>query len=162
MGKKIREELTEGLEIKYGEKISGLVEQNAEQVLLIQKHKDEIAQLKHLASAQESYLAAVRHRWSLENKDNLRAEIQSLKDELETTKKENADLAHQLMCRDELVQQLGSELTTLEGELKKQAGGFAEEKRAYEERLRGLRLEMRQQQDQFKEHLAGYEARFAE
>lgn len=160
--RKIREELTEKLEVKYGDKINSLVEQNAEGVLLVQKHKDEIAQLKHLATAQETYLSAVRHRWGLEHKEKLRAEIQVLKEELDSAKKENADLAHQLMCRDELVAQLGSELSALEGELKKQAGGFAEEKRAYDERLRGLRLEMRQQQDQFKEHLAEYEASFAE
>lgn len=160
--RKIREELTEKLEVKYGDKINSLVEQNAEGVLLVQKHKDEIAQLKHLATAQETYLSAVRHRWGLENKEKLRAEIQVLKEELDSARKENTDLSHQLMCRDELVAQLGSELSALEGELKKQAGGFAEEKRAYDERLRGLRLEMRQQQDQFKEHLSEYEASFAE
>merc|ERR1711988_905590 len=66
------------------------------------------------------------------------------------------------MCRDELVAQLRAELSTLEGELKRQAGTFAEEKRAYDERLRGLRLEMRNQQDQFKEHLRNYEDKFSE
>merc|ERR1711920_1001486 len=88
--KKIREELTEKLEVKYGDKINSLVEQNAEGVLLVQKHKDEIAQLKHLVSAQETYLSAVRHRWGLENKEKLRAEIQVLKEELDTARKENA------------------------------------------------------------------------
>merc|ERR1719356_1571094 len=43
-----------------------------------------------------------------------------------------------------------------------QAANFLEEKRSYDERLRSLRLEMRQQQEQFKEHLQSYEAKFAE
>lgn len=160
--RKIREELTEKLEEKYGEKIATLRNQVADADALVQKHKEEIAQLKGLAAAQETYLAAVRHRWGLEQKEKLRAEINSLKEELEAAKHENQELSHQLMCRDELVAQLGAELEALEGELKRQAGTFAEEKRVCDERLRGLRLEMQQEQDQFKQHLQAYEEKFAE
>lgn len=160
--RKIREELTQKLEVKYGEKINALREQAAEASASVQKHKDEIAQLKGLATEQEAYLAAVRQRWGLELKEKLRIEITQLKEELESTKQENADLTHQLMCRDELVSQLRSELAALVGEQKRQADGFAEEKQGCDECIRGLRLEMQQQQDKFKEHLQLYEEKFAE
>jgi DNA repair exonuclease SbcCD ATPase subunit len=160
--RKIREELTEKLEDKYGEKIATLKKQVAEANTLVQKHADEIAQLKKLAGAQEAYLAAVRHRWGLDQRERLRSQIQQLRARAESADRENADLAHQLMCRDELVTQLGGELSALEGELKRQASSFAEEKRTYDDRLRNLRHEMRQQQDQFKDHLAKYEEDFAE
>jgi len=160
--KKIREELTETLDQKYGEKIAQLRQQAAEQSALVQKHMDEIAQLKRLASAQEVYVAAVRHRWGLETRERLRGEINTLKEEADRKQKENEDLSHQLLCRDELVAQLGSELSALENELKQQASTFAEEKRAYEERMRSLRLEMRQRQDQFGQTLHEYEEKFSE
>jgi len=160
--KKIREELTRSLEVKYGEQIAALKQQAEQSDKLVSKHKDEIAHLKGLAAAQETYLTAARHRWGLEQRERLRAEIQSLRDELESSRRETSDLSHQLMCRDELVAQLRGELHALEAELKRQAGTFAEEKRAYDERLRGLRLEMRNQQDQFKDHLRSYEERFSE
>jgi chromosome segregation ATPase len=159
---KIRKELTASLELKYGEQIAELKQQAEQCDKLVSKHQDQIAHLKSLAAAQEAYLTAARHRWGLEQREKLRAEIQSLRDELEASRREGGDLSHQLMCRDELVAQLRGELSNLEVELKKQAGTQQEEKHAYEERLRGLRLEMRQQQDQFKEHLRSYEDRFSE
>merc|ERR1712130_306822 len=61
--KKIREELTEQFEAKYGERIAELRQQSAERAAQVQKHVEEIAVLKRLSSAQETYLAAVRHRW---------------------------------------------------------------------------------------------------
>lgn len=159
---KIRIELTKSLEEKYGEQIAGL-KHNAEQCdKLVSKHKDEIAHLRGLAAAQEAYLTAARHRWGIEQRERLRAEIQTLREDLEASRRETSDLSHQLMCRDELVAQLRGELSALESELKRQANSFAEEKRQYEERLRGLRLEMRNQQDQFKEHLQSFENKFAE
>mmetsp|Transcript_102418 Transcript_102418/g.219142 ORF Transcript_102418/g.219142 Transcript_102418/m.219142 type:complete len:379 (-) Transcript_102418:71-1207(-) len=160
--RKIREELTERLEERYGERTSALREKCEEARTLVQKHKDEIVQLKSLVAAQETYLAAVRHRWGLEQKEKLRAEIEELRKELETSRGENADLAHDLVSRNELLEQLGGELSGLESELKRQAGTFAEEKRSYDERLRGLRMEMRSQQEQFKEHLRAYEEKFEE
>eukprot|EP00929_Paragymnodinium_shiwhaense_P044099 TRINITY_DN22627_c0_g1_i1.p1 TRINITY_DN22627_c0_g1~~TRINITY_DN22627_c0_g1_i1.p1 ORF type:complete len:373 (+),score=113.88 TRINITY_DN22627_c0_g1_i1:77-1195(+) len=160
--KKLREELTASLEERYGQKLAELRQQVAESSALVQKHVDEISQLKRLATAQEAYVSAVRHRWGLETKERLRAEIDSLKGEVERRKQENADLSHQLLCRDELVAQLGSELSALEGELKQQASAFAEEKRTYEEKLRSLRLEMRQQQDEFSSTLKNYEDQFNE
>lgn len=160
--KKIREELTERLEERYGERTNALKEKCEEARTLVQKHKDEIVQLKSLVAAQETYLAAVRHRWGLEQKEKLRAEIEQLREELEGARAENTDLAHDLVSRNELLEQLGGELSGLEGELKRQASSFAEEKRSYDERLRGLKMEMRSQQEQFKEHLLGYEDKFAE
>lgn len=160
--KKIREELTRSLEVKYGEQVAGLKQQAEQADKLVSKHRDEIAHLKSLAAAQEAYLTAARHRWGLEQRERLRGEITSLREEVETLRRESGDLSHQLMCRDELVAQLRAELSALEGELKSQAGTFADEKRAYDERVRALRLEMRNQQDQFKEHLRTYEERFSE
>lgn len=89
-------------------------------------------------------------------------EIQKMTDDLHRVTGENTDLAAQLLSRDELVAQLQGELSALEGELKRQASGFVEEKRGYDERIRGLRLEMNKQQDHFKEHLKQYEEKFAE
>lgn len=159
---KIREELTKNLELKYGEQIARLKQQAEQADKLVQKHRDEIAHLKGLAAAQETYLMAARHRWGTEQRERLRAEIQTLREELEGSRRETSDLSHQLMCRDELVAQLRAELSAKEMELKKQSGTFAEEKRSYDERLRNLRLEMRNQQDQFTEHLRNYEAMFSE
>jgi len=160
--RKIREELTKSLELKYGEQIAGLKQQAEQADKLVSKHRDEIAHLKGLAAAQESYLTAARHQWGLEKRERLRDQIQSLSDGLEASKRESSDLSHQLMCRDELVAQLRGELSQLEANLKRQADTFAEEKRALDDRLRGLRLEMRNQQDQFKEHLRAFEDRFSE
>lgn len=159
---KIREELTKSLELKYGEQIAGLKQQAEQADKLVSKHRDEIAHLKGLAAAQEAYLTAARHRWGTEQRERMRAEITTLREEIEASRRETSDLSHQLMCRDELVAQLRGELSQLEADLKRQAGTFAEEKRAYDERLRGLRLEMRNQQDQFKEHLRAYDERFSE
>mmetsp|Transcript_35338 Transcript_35338/g.112445 ORF Transcript_35338/g.112445 Transcript_35338/m.112445 type:complete len:375 (+) Transcript_35338:115-1239(+) len=159
---KIREELTEKLEEKYGAQVKLLREQLTEEKSQSQKYKDEIFKLKGLAAAQEAYTTAMRHRLGLDKKEELRAEIQELKQELEGMKKENADISHQLSCRDGLVSQLGAELSGLEDELKKQASGFSEEKRSYEELLRSLRQEMRQQQDHFREHLKEFEEQFEE
>jgi len=66
------------------------------------------------------------------------------------------------MCRDELVVQLRGELSMLESKLEYQANNFAEEKKEYDERIRNLRLEMKQKEDQFASHLKMYEDRFQE
>lgn len=160
--RRIRDELTERLEEKYGSIIAGLKRHAEECDRLVARHKDEIQHLKGLATAQEAYLTAVRHRWGLEQRERLLAEIQALREDLDASRRDAEDLSHQLLCRDELVAQLRNELAALEAELKRQGAAFAEEKRVYDERLRGLRLEMRQQQDQFKEHLRNYEEKFAE
>merc|ERR1712224_1143338 len=85
-----------------------------------------------------------------------------IREELEESKKVAADLNHQLMCRDELVVQLRGELSMLESKLEYQANNFAEEKKEYDERIRNLRLEMKQKEDQFTSHLKMYEDRFQE
>mmetsp|Transcript_6241 Transcript_6241/g.14931 ORF Transcript_6241/g.14931 Transcript_6241/m.14931 type:complete len:380 (+) Transcript_6241:48-1187(+) len=160
--KRIREELTAKLEEKYGDKIAAMKRQMDSYIASLAKNKEEIQQLQSLAAAQEAYLSAVRHKWGFEQKERLKAEIDSLRTELEKVSRENEDLTYQLMCRDELVTQLRGELSTLEGELKRQASSFTDEKRIYDERQRSLRLEMRQQQDVFKDHLKQYEERFSE
>lgn len=160
--RKIREQLTATLEEKYGEKIASLREQAAEAVGLVQKHRDEIAQLKKLAAAQETYLAAVRHRWGVQDKERLMAEVQRLLKELDEAKTESAELSHQLLCRDELVAQLGSELSALEETLQKQASASEQERHRLEDQLRELREEMQTQQEVFREHLSLYEERFME
>lgn len=160
--KKIREELTVQLDAQYGEKINLLRKQMAECSALVSRHKDEIAHIKGLTTAQESYLSAIRHRWGFEKKERLKDEIAKLKEELEESKKVAADLDHQLMCRDELVVQLRGELSMLESKLEYQANNFAEEKKEYDERIRNLRLEMKQKEDQFASHLKMYEDKFQE
>eukprot|EP00747_Dinoflagellata_sp_TGD_P164314 gnl/TRDRNA2_/TRDRNA2_184088_c0_seq1.p1 gnl/TRDRNA2_/TRDRNA2_184088_c0~~gnl/TRDRNA2_/TRDRNA2_184088_c0_seq1.p1 ORF type:complete len:379 (+),score=88.30 gnl/TRDRNA2_/TRDRNA2_184088_c0_seq1:104-1240(+) len=160
--KRIREELTKKLEDKYGEQMAELSRQTTEASSQVSKHRDEIAHLKGLVTAQESYLTAVRHRWGFEQKEQMKNEIQALKDDLLAAKAESADLAMQLLCRDELVVQLRSELSTLEAEMKRQARTFAEEKRVHSEKIRSLRTEARQQEDQFTAQLKEYSDKFAE
>jgi len=160
--RKIREELTEKLEEKYGERISSLKAEAAETAILLQKHREEIAQLKSLVGAQESYLAAVRHRVGLESKERLRSEISQLREDLEAAKQEGSDLNHQLMCRDELVAQLNNELAGVEGQIKRQALAFADERQAHETELMGLRHEMQEQQEHFQAHLKSYQDSFEE
>jgi hypothetical protein len=134
----------------------------AECSALVSRHKDEIAHIKGLTTAQESYLSAIRHRWGFEQKERLKEEIAKLREELGESKKVADDLNHQLMCRDELVVQLRGELSMLESKLEYQANNFAEEKKEYDERIRNLRLEMKQKEDQFASHLKMYEDRFQE
>jgi len=160
--KKIREELTEKLEAKYGERISQLKAEGADAAATISKLRDEIAQLRTLVCSQESYLAAVRHRWGLENRDRLRAEIAQLREELESAKQEITDLTHQLVCRDELVATLKHDLGGMDGQLKVQATHFSEEVQKHEELVRSLKQEMQAQQDQFAAHLQSYEEQFQE
>lgn len=143
--RKKHEELTAELEAKHGDKMALLKKQAADCTALFAKHEDEIAYLKSLVTAQEAYLRAVRHRWGLEQKEQLNAEIQSLKQEMDKLQEENTDLSHQLMCRDELVAHLRGEMSSLDVELKRQASSFTEEKRACDDKMRMLRLEMKQQ-----------------
>eukprot|EP00928_Gymnodinium_smaydae_P062970 TRINITY_DN46686_c0_g1_i1.p1 TRINITY_DN46686_c0_g1~~TRINITY_DN46686_c0_g1_i1.p1 ORF type:complete len:389 (+),score=97.06 TRINITY_DN46686_c0_g1_i1:48-1169(+) len=160
--KKIREQISAKLEEEYGDKIAQLRQKGAETAALVAKHLDEIAQLKRLTSSQESYLAAVRHRWGLETKERLRGEIDGLKEQAEVARKEIASLSHQLLCRNELVAQLGSELTSSREELERHVGAFADERREYEEKIRSLRLDMKQQQEAFDKTLKEYELKFCE
>jgi chromosome segregation ATPase len=156
--RKIRDELAAKMEQKYGEKIAALHDQLAQSESLVQTRGTEIAHLKNLTSVQESYVAAAKHRW--ETAENYQEEVQRLKEELLAAKSEIQDLKHQLMCRDELVTQLGGELSGLEADVKRQAGLYAEEKHEFEECIRGLRQEMQVQQKEFKEHLAEYQEHF--
>merc|ERR1712205_181842 len=58
--------------------------------------------------------------------------------------------------------QLRSELSTLETEMKRQARSFTEEKRVHGEKIRSLRLEARQQEDQFAAQLKEYSEKFSD
>eukprot|EP00933_Yihiella_yeosuensis_P061495 TRINITY_DN64317_c0_g1_i1.p1 TRINITY_DN64317_c0_g1~~TRINITY_DN64317_c0_g1_i1.p1 ORF type:complete len:375 (-),score=88.42 TRINITY_DN64317_c0_g1_i1:152-1276(-) len=159
--RKIRDELTSRMEERYGEKIAALREQLTQSEGLVQSHRLEIAQLKSLTAAQETYLTAARHRWGLEHKVDLKSQVQTLAEEKNKATKETEDLKHQLMCRDELVSQLGGELSALETELKRQANSHTEETRDAEERVQGLLTEMQLQQKAFIGHLSSYEEQFA-
>merc|ERR1711904_677818 len=143
-------------------KINLLRKQMAESSALVSRHKDEIGHLKSQTTAQESYLSAIKHRWGFEKKEHLKEQIVKLQEALDESKKIAADKDHQLMCRDELVVQLRGELSMLESKLEYQANNFAEEKKEYDERIRNLRLEMKQKEDQFASHLKMYEDRFQE
>merc|ERR1712232_212508 len=53
-------------------------------------------------------------------------------------------------------------LSTLEDELKRNFGNFADERRVYEEKIRSLSAEMKQQQESFSTTLSDYEHKFNE
>merc|ERR1712232_1260005 len=53
-------------------------------------------------------------------------------------------------------------LSTLEDELKRNFGNFADERRGYEERIRCLTAEMKQQQESFSSTIRDYERKFNE
>lgn len=158
--RKIREELTQKLEEKYGEKMEQLRRQSAESEALAQKLRDEVAHLKGLVTAQESYLVAARHHCAQEDKMGI--EINRLRLLVQEKTDESSGLLHQLTCRDELVAQLGGELSTLETEMKRQVGDFAQEKREHDDLLRGLRAEVKQQREQFESRLGAFQEQFEE
>lgn len=159
--RKIREELTKKLDEQYGEQIAKLRSGEANARADAAKLNDEIARLKVLAIAQESYLTAVRHRYGFEEKEQMKEEIQRLTQELEAAKLESTDLSHQLMCNAEQVAQLQGDLSTLEDKLERQATSFADKEKEHDEELRNLRLEMRQKEDRFAANLRAYEDKFA-
>merc|ERR550514_424785 len=158
--RRIRQELTVKLDAQYGEKIKLLRKQTAECSSQVSKHKDEIAHLKTIATAQEAFLSAIRHRWNFEQKEKLKEEVRVLEDKLRKSRSECEDMRHQLMCRDELVEQLRGELQKLESKLEYQANSFADEKKEYDEKIRNLRLEMKQKEDHFSAHLKAYDEKF--
>jgi len=159
--RKIREELTQKMEAQYAEKLNALRKQAEDASSIAQKYKDEIMQLKALITAQEAYLVAVRHRCGPEQTEKFKTEILNLKSDLDQTKKENADLAHQLICQDELVTQLGSDVAALERKLRNQETTFGEENQAHQEKVRNLQGEMQQQREHFQARLLSYEEQFA-
>lgn len=160
--RKIRVELTEKFEEKYGEKISSLNEQLAEASVSSQKQREEITHLKSLVIAQESYLTAVRHHWGMEQRDKLKSDLQSTTEALDGARTQVKDLTWELECRDDLVTQLQGELSALEENLSREAGNFVEEKRGYDEKIRSLKLELSKQQDHYKEQVKQYDEKFAE
>lgn len=160
--RKIREELTRTLEEKYGERIEQLKRKNLESEALIQRLRDEVAHLKGLVTAQESYLVSVRHQRAQEEPEKLTEEIGQLQQQLKDVAEEKAGLTHQLSCRDELVAQLGGELSKLEAELKRQVSDFAHEKRSHDDVMRALKDEMKQQRHQFESRMASFQEQFEE
>merc|ERR550514_835034 len=160
--RRIRQELTVKLDAQYGEKIKLLRKQTAECSSQVSKHKDEIAHLKTIATAQEAFLSAIRHRWNFEQKEKLKEEVRVLEDKLRKSRSECEDMKHQLLCRDELVEQLHGELQKLESKIEYQANNFAEEKKEYDERIRSLRMEKKQREEHFTSDLTTYKDKFQE
>mmetsp|Transcript_58342 Transcript_58342/g.157292 ORF Transcript_58342/g.157292 Transcript_58342/m.157292 type:complete len:416 (+) Transcript_58342:66-1313(+) len=160
--RKIREELTRTLEEKYGERIEQLKRKNLESEALIQKLRDEVAHLKGLVTAQESYLVSVRHQRAQVEPERLTGEIDELRQQLEDAAEEKAGLSNQLSSRNELVTQLGGELSKLEAELKRQVSDFAREKRSHDDVLRALKDEMKQQRQQFESRMTSFQEQFEE
>merc|ERR550514_522580 len=160
--RRIRQELTVKLDAQYGEKIKLLRKQTAECSSQVSKHKDEIAHLKTIATAQEAFLSAIRHRWNFEQKEKLKEEVRVLEDKLRKSRSECEDMKHQLLCRDELVEQLRGELQKLESKIEYQANNFAEEKKEYDERIRSLRMEMKLREEHFTNDLMTYKEKFEE
>lgn len=158
--RKIREELTAKFEEEYKERFAQMRQKSAEAAGMVAKHRDEIAQLKQLACTQETYLAALRQRWGVETRERLQAEIEGLKAQLESARSSNTDLEHQLLCRNELVVQLGSETSTLQQELAELQSALDQERLSHEERIRSLTSELEQQRDMYKTTLTDYEAKF--
>merc|ERR550514_2617304 len=158
--RRIRQELTVKLDAQYGEKIKLLRKQTAECSSQVSKHKDEIAHLKTIATAQEAFLSAIRHRWNFEQKEKLKEEVRVLEDKLRKSRSECEDMKHQLLCRDELVEQLRGELQKLESKIEYQANNFAEEKKEYDERIRSLRTDMKQKEEAARSLLQQYEEKF--
>ncbi|CAE7219090.1 unnamed protein product [Symbiodinium pilosum] len=152
--RKIRDEMTEKMEDKYGKMLGELRENVLDTEGLVQAQKAEITQLKGVVASQESYLTAAKH------KEHLEEQVQSLEKQLELSRGEVAQLKHQLSCRDELVKQLGRETSSLEAELKRQELASQEERREAESRWHGLHKEMQQQQERFAEHMHKYAEQF--
>ncbi|CAE7793761.1 unnamed protein product [Symbiodinium sp. CCMP2592] len=152
--RKIRDEMTEKMEDKYGKMLGELRENVLDTEGLVQAQKAEITQLKGVVASQESYLTAAKH------KEHLEEQVNSLQQQLELSRGEVAQLKHQLSCRDELVKQLGRETSSLEAELKRQELAAQEEKREAESRWQGLHREMQQQQERFVDHMHAYAQQF--
>ncbi|CAE7428521.1 unnamed protein product [Symbiodinium natans] len=152
--RKIRDEMTEKMEDKYGKMLGELRENVLDTEGLVQAQKAEITQLKGVVASQESYLTAAKH------KEHLEEQVHSLEQQLENSRGEVAQLKHQLSCRDELVKQLGRETSSLEAELKRQEVTAQEERREAESRWQGLQKELQQQQERFAEHMHTYAQQF--
>lgn len=160
--RKIREELTTKLEQQYGEKIALLEGQLEEEQKLSQKYKVEISKLKSMATAQEAYTTAMRHRLGLDKKEELRSRILELQENLVAAKAEGRELTQQLAQRSELVTQLRADLSALREEVRQQAASFVEERRCGEEQLQRLRQEMQQQQEYSEARIREQEEKFNE
>lgn len=160
--RKIRDELSEKLEEKYSEKMNTLRRQAAAYSSLIMTHQDEICHLKGVAESQAVSLSAVRQRLGLEQRDQLKAEIQSLKKELEKFKCKNVDLSHKVSGLDNLVAELRSGELALSEELARKKENAAEAKRTHEEEIRSLRQEMDEQRERFECHLNAHNQYFIE
>lgn len=158
--KKIREELTQRFEEKYGERISHLKSEAEASAVQVQKHKDEIVKLQGKVQGLEAYIAEVKPRLEVEEK--LRAQNLQLKEELEAAKQGSAEHEHQLKKRDELVTGMTSQLKALQGQLRQQNTAQQEERRGHEDLVASLRKEMQHQQEQFQAHLATFEESLVE
>jgi len=152
--RKIREEMTEKMEDKYGKMLGELRESVIGTEGLVQAQKAEISQLKGVVAAQETYMTAAKHKEHLEDL------TQSLDKQLENARGEIADLKHSLACREEMLRQVTGDVASLEAELNHHKVTSEEEKREAEERYQILHKAMQQQQKQFSEHIQRYSQEF--
>lgn len=153
--RKIREEMTEKMEDKYGKMLGELRESVMGTEGLVQAQKAEIiSQLKGVVAAQETYMTAAKHKEHLEGLN------QSLEKQLENARDEIADLKHQLACREEMLRQVTHDVAQTELELNRHRASSEEEKREAEERYQVLHKAMQQQQKQFSEHIQRYSQEF--
>lgn len=160
--RKIRAELTEQLEQEYGEKIAHWKNQSEQSFALLSKRAEEIAQLKSLTIAQETYISAVRHRLSCEQTEKLQNEIRELNVELQRAKRDGAELSHELVCSDELVSLLREEVDMSAAELDSQKREWQEEQRVAEERHSSTLFEMDLQLEACNDERERQDKRFAE
>lgn len=152
--RKIREEMTEKMEDKYGKMLGELRESVMGTEGLVQAQKAEISQLKGVVAAQETYMTAAKHKEHLEGLN------QSLDQQLENARGEIADLKHQLACREEMLRQVTHDVAQTELELNRHRASSEEEKREADERYQVLHKAMQQQQKQFSEHIQRYSQEF--
>ncbi|CAK9062236.1 unnamed protein product [Durusdinium trenchii] len=154
--RKIREEMTEKMEDKYGKMLGELRESVVGTEGLVQAQRAEISQLKGVVAAQETYMTAAKH------KDHMEELAQSLDQQLENARGEVTDLKQQLQGRDEQLRQLRSERISLEVEFVRYKQSSEEEKREAEDRFQTLHKAMQEQQRQFSEHIQRYSKEFYE
>mmetsp|Transcript_12363 Transcript_12363/g.27388 ORF Transcript_12363/g.27388 Transcript_12363/m.27388 type:complete len:404 (-) Transcript_12363:126-1337(-) len=159
--RKIRQELTEKLEKENGDKISELRTEAAKYSAQVAQKIEDAKKLRALVVSQEVLVASIRHRARFDEMEQLRNQRQELQDQVEHLRHEKASLEQQLLARDEHNSLLEAELNKLESKLEAQAGAHAEEKKEYEEKIRGIRMEMKQKEDSFQKQMKLNEERLA-
>ncbi|CAJ1362758.1 unnamed protein product [Effrenium voratum] len=154
--KKIRNEMTEQMEEKYGKMLGELRTSVLDSEGVVQSQKAEISQLKGVVASQESYMTAAK------NQEQLQEAVRSLETQLESARVDILQLKHQLAGREDLVSQLRGELAFLSAEVQRSEAQRQEEQRLAEERLSGAQKAMQQHQKLFTDHMQRYSQEFSE